>query len=59
MAIVGDDISLENAMALRGGSFSVGVHTGLSSAADFDRLPLEHRPHLSLPGVDRLLEMLR
>jgi 4-nitrophenyl phosphatase len=59
MAIVGDDISLENAMALRGGAFSVGVHTGLNSAADFDELPLRHRPHLSLTGVDRLLEMLR
>ena len=59
MAIVGDDISLENALALRGGSFSVGVHTGLSSAADFDALPPQHRPHLSLSGVDRLLEMLK
>lgn len=58
MAIVGDDISLENAMALRGGSFSVGVHTGLSSAADFDELPPQSRPHLSLTGVDQLLEML-
>jgi 4-nitrophenyl phosphatase len=58
MAIVGDDISLENAMALRGGALSVGVHTGLSSAEDFAGLPLESRPHLSLTGVDRLLEML-
>jgi 4-nitrophenyl phosphatase len=58
MAIVGDDISLENAMALRGGAFSVGVHTGLSSGADFDQLPAHSRPHLSLTGVDRLLEML-
>jgi NagD protein len=59
MAIVGDDISLENAMALRGGAFSVGVHTGLNSAADFDALPPQSRPHLSLSGVDRLLEMLK
>lgn len=58
MAIVGDDISLENAMALRGGAMSVGVHTGLSSAEDFERLPVDSRPHLSLTGVDRLLEML-
>jgi len=57
-AIVGDDISLENAMALRGGAMSVGVHTGLSSAEDFERLPANSRPHLSLAGVDRLLEML-
>ena len=59
LAIVGDDISLENAMALRGGAFSIGVHTGLSTAADFDALPPERRPHLSLTGVDQLLEMLR
>jgi 4-nitrophenyl phosphatase len=59
LAIVGDDISLENAMALRGGAFSIGVHTGLSSAADFEALPPERRPHLSLTGVDQLLEMLR
>ncbi len=58
MAIVGDDISLENAMALRGGAMSVGVHTGLSSAEDFERLPVDSQPHLSLTGVDRLLEML-
>jgi NagD protein len=58
MAIVGDDIGLENAMALRGGAMSVGVHTGLSSAEDFERLPLGSRPHLSISGVDRLLEML-
>ena len=58
MAIVGDDISLENAMAIRGGAFSVGVHTGLSSAEDFAALPTQSRPHLSLTGVDRLLEML-
>lgn len=58
MAIVGDDISLENAMALRGGAMSIGVHTGLSSAEDFARLPVGSRPHLSISGVDRLLEML-
>jgi NagD protein len=58
MAIVGDDISLENAMALRGGAMSIGVHTGLSSAEDFARLPEGSRPHLSISGVDRLLEML-
>jgi 4-nitrophenyl phosphatase len=59
LAIVGDDISLENAMAHRGGAFSVGVHTGLSSAADFNALPPERRPHLSLKGVNQLLEMLK
>jgi NagD protein len=59
MAIVGDDISLENAMALRGGAMSVGVHTGLNSAEDFARLPEGRRPQLSLTGVDQLLGMLK
>lgn len=59
MAIVGDDISLENAMASRGGAMSIGVHTGLSSAEDFARLPVASRPHLSLSGVDKLLELVR
>ena len=58
-AVVGDDISLENAMAIRGGALSVGVHTGLSSAADFQSLPAHRRPQLSLSGVDQLLEMLQ
>jgi len=58
MAIVGDDISLENAMAFRGGAMSIGVHTGLSSAEDFERLPADRRPHLSISGVNRLLQML-
>jgi 4-nitrophenyl phosphatase len=59
IAVVGDDPSLENAMALRGGALSVGVHTGLSTAADFDALPLGRRPHYSLSGIDKLLETLR
>jgi NagD protein len=59
IAIVGDDPALENAMAHKGGAISVGVHTGLYGAADFDRLPPALRPHLSLPGVDRLLEIIR
>lgn len=59
IAIVGDDPSLENAMALRGGALSVGVHTGLASAEDFARLPPELRPHYSLSGIVQLLEMLR
>jgi NagD protein len=58
MAIVGDDPALENVMARRGGALSVAVHTGLGSAADFARLPAGVRPHLSLAGVDKLLELI-
>jgi 4-nitrophenyl phosphatase len=58
LAIVGDDASLENAMAHKGGALSVAVHTGLGSAASFDALPLAMRPHLSLSGVDKLLGLM-
>ncbi len=59
VAVVGDDPTLENAMALRGGALSVGVHTGLAGAEDFAALPEGRRPHLSLPGVHALLGMLQ
>ncbi|HVR53221.1 MAG TPA: HAD hydrolase-like protein [Pseudorhodoferax sp.] len=59
IAIVGDDPSLENAMALRGGALSVAVHTGLAGADDFAALPEGQRPHLSLPGMHALLALLR
>jgi hypothetical protein len=45
-------------MAHRGGAMSIGVHTGLNSAEDFERLPTASRAHLSISGVDRLLELL-
>jgi NagD protein len=59
VAIVGDDPALENAMAHKGGALSVAVHTGLYGADDFDRLPKDLRPHLSLPGVNELLTLIR
>lgn len=59
VAVVGDDPTLENAMALRGGALSVGVHTGLSGPEEFAALPEGKRPHFSLRGVDALLELLR
>lgn len=59
IAVVGDDPGLENAMAHKGGAISVGVHTGLSSAADFASLPTHLRPHYSLAGIHKLLEIMR
>jgi 4-nitrophenyl phosphatase len=58
LAIVGDDATLELAMAHRAGAFAVAVHTGLGSAADFAALPANRQPHLSLSGVDQLLALL-
>lgn len=59
IAIVGDDLSLENAMALQGGAVSVAVHTGLATPEDIDRLPPGQQPHFSIAGVNELLEMIR
>jgi 4-nitrophenyl phosphatase len=58
IAIVGDDASLENAMAHRGGALSIAVHTGLGSASSFNELPVALRPHFSLKGVDKLLPLI-
>ena len=59
VAVVGDDPTLENAMALRGGALSIGVHTGQAGANEFGALPEGQRPHLSLPGIHTLLELLQ
>lgn len=59
IAVVGDDLSLENAMAHQNGAISVGVHTGLASAEDIEELPAELRPHHSLAGVNELLALIR
>ncbi len=58
MAIVGDDASLENAMAHRCGALSVAVHTGLGGASSFAALPIAIQPHLSLSGIDKLLALV-
>ncbi|WP_301116376.1 HAD hydrolase-like protein [Pusillimonas sp. (ex Stolz et al. 2005)] len=58
IAIVGDDLSLENAMAHENGAISVAVHTGLTSPRDIEQLPAHLRPHCSLTGVDELLALI-
>jgi 4-nitrophenyl phosphatase len=58
LAIVGDDASLENAMAHRCGALSIAVHTGLGDANSFAALPLATRPQLSLSGIDKLLALM-
>jgi 4-nitrophenyl phosphatase len=58
IAVVGDDASLENAMAHRCGALSIAVHTGLGDAESFAALPVATRPHLSLSGIDQLLTLI-
>ncbi len=59
LAVVGDDPELEVPMAHRGGSFAIAVHTGIGHAASFTDLSEEVRPHLDLPDVGALAELLR
>jgi 4-nitrophenyl phosphatase len=58
IAVVGDDASLENAMAHSCGALSIAVHTGLGDAESFAALPVATRPHLSLSGIDQLLTLI-
>jgi 4-nitrophenyl phosphatase len=59
LAVVGDDPELEVPMAHAGGAFAVAVHTGIGHAESFTDLPAELRPHLDLPDVGALAELLR
>lgn len=59
IAVVGDDLSLENAMAHQNGAISIGVCTGLASQEDIAGLPAAQRPHFSFAGIDGLLAMIR
>jgi NagD protein len=59
LAVVGDDPELEVPMAHRGGAFAVAVHTGIGHAESFADLAEDLRPHLDLPDVGALAELLR
>ncbi|HEX2074829.1 MAG TPA: HAD hydrolase-like protein [Geodermatophilus sp.] len=59
LMVVGDDPELEVPMAHRGRSLAVAVHTGIGHAESFTDLPEEVRPHLDLPDVGALAELLR
>ena len=59
LAVVGDDPELEVPMAHGGGAFAVAVHTGIGHAESFTDLPEGRRPHLDLPDVGALAELLR
>ena len=58
MAVVGDDPELEVPMAHKGGAFAVAVHTGIGHSESFSGLPENLRPHLDLPDVGALADLL-
>jgi 4-nitrophenyl phosphatase len=59
LAVVGDDPELEVPMALEGGALAVAVHTGIGHAQSFTDLPEAVRPHLDLPDVGVLADLLK
>ena len=59
LAVVGDDPELEVPMAHKGSALAVAVHTGIGHAQSFTDLPAEVRPHLDLPDLGALAELLR
>jgi 4-nitrophenyl phosphatase len=58
LAVVGDDPQLEVPMAHKGGGLAVAVHTGIGHAQSFAGLPDGLRPHLELPDVGALADLL-
>lgn len=58
LAVVGDDPELEVPMAHKGGALAVAVHTGIGHARSFLDLPDDRRPHLDLPDVGVLANLL-
>jgi len=58
IAVVGDDLALEIAMARSGGAAAVAVKTGLADEAAIGRLPESAAPHLVLQSVQDLLPLL-
>lgn len=58
LAVVGDDPELEMAMARRADALGIAVATGIHPADHSAALPLEQRPHLTVDGVDALLDLL-
>lgn len=55
LAVIGDDPSLEIAMAHRGHSLAIAVNTGIGDADAFAGLPKSKRPHLTVHSIAELL----
>ena len=59
LAVIGDDPSLEIAMAHRGHSLAIAVNTGIGDADAFAGLPAKKRPHLTVHSIAELLSICR
>lgn len=58
VGVVGDDPLCEMIMARRGGAIGFGVTTGMTSARDWAKQPLNRRPHRVLHDVREVLTLV-
>lgn len=58
VGVVGDDPLCEMIMARRGGAIGFGVTTGVTSARDWTKQPLNRRPHRVLRDVREVLKLI-
>jgi 4-nitrophenyl phosphatase len=58
LAVIGDDVHLEIRMGRQAGAYTVLVRSGATSQADLTSVPPDLAPHLVLPSVGGLLELL-
>ena len=58
VAVVGDDPELDVAMALRHGALAVAVRSSVATVTDLEALAPASRPHLTLPSIADMLELL-
>ena len=57
LAVIGDDPTLEPAMARRGGAFAVGVTTGIAKSADFLAAPEKVRADVVAENIGEFLDI--
>ena len=58
VGVVGDDPLCEMIMARRGGAIGFGVTTGMTTARDWTKQPLNRRPHRVLSDVREVLQLI-
>ncbi|MHB1567673.1 MAG: HAD-IIA family hydrolase [Solirubrobacteraceae bacterium] len=58
LAVIGDDLGMDVALGLMGGSQTVLVRSGISAGVDLDRVPEARRPHATIDRVADLLPLL-
>jgi HAD superfamily hydrolase (TIGR01450 family) len=58
IAVIGDDLAMDIPLGHLGGSRTVFVRSGISTAIDLDKLPARRRPDAAVDGVAELLDWL-